>query len=221
VSALFSFGYPAPVAIVACPFCREMFDREEAMACPVCGIPLQTLEKLPPAKTLLHELEDDGVPPAPENIPFAATYAGRGRGAMAVLAVVGFVLFFSTWLHVTLPYLAELSGFDLARRQGWSWGAAVAWVVLIPTVGSRRTIAQLRGARFAAILLSLVPGVTASILVIFPQRGSIVPVHFTYAWSLWATLMVSLVATVVGARLGGRLDVMTVPKGTSEGQTLH
>jgi hypothetical protein len=221
VRELAPLGYPPAVAIVACPFCREMFDLEEASSCPVCGIPLQSLEKLPPAKTLLHELEDDGIPPAPENIPFPVTFLGRARGPMILLGVIGLALFFAPWIHLTLPYVDDLSGFDLARRGGWSWGAAVAWVVMVPTVASRRTIAQLRGARFAACFLSVIPVVTLSVLMLFPPQRGVVPVRFTYGWPFWATFAVSLIATVVGSRLGGRVEVMDVPTGTSVGQTLH
>jgi hypothetical protein len=209
------------VAIVACPFCREMFERGEAVNCPVCGIALRALEKLPRAETLLHEFEDDGVPPAPEQLPFALTYAGRGRGALVMMGIVGIFLFFLPWIHLTLPYIAELSGFDLARRLGWSWSGGVAWVVLVPTVASRRTIAQLRGARFAASFLSLIPAVTAGILTAFPPHGGLVPVRFTFGWPVWSTLLLSLGAVFVGAKLGGRVDVMTVPKGSSAGKILH
>jgi hypothetical protein len=215
------FGYPSAVPIVACPFCREMFEPGEADTCPICGIDLRPLEKLPRADTLLHEFEDDGVPPAPEQLPFAFTYAGRGRGALIAIGVVGLILFFLPWVHLTLPYIAELSGFDLARRLGWSWGAGVAWVVLVPTVASRRTIAQLRGARFAASFLGLIPAVTVAIFTIFPPHGGLIPVRFTFGWPVWTTILVSLGAVVVGARLGGRVDVLSVSKGSSAGKTLH
>lgn len=198
-----------------------MFERGEAVNCPVCGIALRALEKLPRAETLLHEFEDDGVPPAPEQLPFALTYAGRGRGALVMMGIVGIFLFFLPWIHLTLPYIAELSGFDLARRLGWSWSGGVAWVVLVPTVASRRTIAQLRGARFAASFLSLIPAVTAGILTAFPPHGGLVPVRFTFGWPVWSTLLLSLGAVFVGAKLGGRVDVMTVPKGSSAGKILH
>jgi hypothetical protein len=219
--SLVPLRYPSAVAIVACPFCREMFNRDEASSCPVCGIMLIALEKLPINKSLLHELEDDGIPPSPEHVPFALTYVGRGRGAMVLLGVVGLLLFFSTWVHMTLPEVTDFSGFDIASRLGWSWGAGVAWGVLVPTVASRRTVAQLRGARFAAAFLSLIPAVTAAILALRPPHGGLVPVRFTYGWSLWATMAVSLTATAVGSRLGGRLDVLSVPVGSSGGRTLH
>jgi hypothetical protein len=198
-----------------------MFEGGEAESCPVCGIALRALDKLPRADSLLHEFEDDGVPPAPEHLPFALTYAGRGRGALVVMGIAGLALFFLPWVHLTIPYIAELSGFDLARRLGWSWSAGVAWVVLVPTVASRRTIAQLRGARFAASFLSLIPAVTAGILAIFPPHGGLIPVRFTFGWAVWSTIVVSLGSVLIGVQLGGRLDVMSVPKGSSSGKTLH
>lgn len=198
-----------------------MFERDEAESCPICGIALRSLDKLPRAETLLHEFEDDGVPPAPEQLPFSLAYAGRGRGALVAIGIVGLVLFFLPWIHLTLPYIAELSGFDLARRLGWSWSGGVAWVVLVPTVASRRTIAQLRGARFAASFLGLIPAVTAGILATFPPHGTLFPVRFTFGWPVWGTIAVSLGAVIVGARLGGRVDVMSVPKGSSAGKILH
>jgi len=94
-------------------------------------------------------------------------------------------------------------------------------VVLVPTVASRRSIAQLRGARFAAAFLSFIPAFNATIIAVFTPPHGIVPVRFTYGWPLWATIALSLVATVLGTRLGGRLDVMTVSTGSSAGQALH
>ncbi len=216
-----TFEYPPRVALVACPFCREMFERQEAQSCPVCGISLQAIEKLPPSPTLAHELEDDGVPPAPEQERFAATYAGRGRAALVALGLVGIALFLSPWIKLTMPYIVDFTGFDLARRLGWSWGAGVAWVVLVPTVASRRTIAQLRGARFPASFLAFIPGLTATILALSPPHGGLVPVRYTFGWAFWATIALSAVATAVAACLGGKLSDIRVARGTSAGQTLH
>jgi hypothetical protein len=202
-----------------------MFQESEGESCPVCGIRLRPLDKLPRADTLLQEFEDDGVAPTPEQLPFALMYPGRGRGALIAMGIAGIVLFFLPWVHLTLPYPAELSGFDLARRLGWSWGAGVAWVVLVPTVASRRTIAQLRGARFAASFLSLVPAVTGAIFAVFPPHGGLLPVRLTFGWPLWSTIVVSLGAVVVGATLGGRAESASaptsVPPRSSSGETIH
>jgi hypothetical protein len=210
------------VPIVACPFCREMFEKAEAKRCPVCGIELQSFETLPASPHLLAELDDeDGVPLAPEHEPFKVGYLGRGRAALVGLGLAGIALFFLPWIHLTLPYIASLTGFDLARRSGMPWACGVAWAVLVPTVASRRTIAQLRGARVAAGFLAAIPGMTAGILVAFPPRAGILPVRFDYAWPLVATAVASLVAVVCAVRLGGRVDDIAVARGTSTGQALH
>jgi hypothetical protein len=205
------------VSLVACPFCREMFQQGEAESCPVCGMALTAFEKLPPSI----EASEDGVPPMPEFEPIPWTYPGRGRAALFVLALAGVALFFLPWIQMTLPATRAISGFLLAKNLGWSWGALVAWLVLVPTVLSRRNIAQLRGARVAAAFLALVPAMTAAILLAFPLRNSVVHVRFTYDWALYATLGVSLVAAFFGARLGGRVDDIRVARGTSAGQLLH
>ena len=214
--------YAPDVPLVACPFCREMFDAGEAKTCPLCGVALTQFDKLPPSHDV-RELEDDDdiIPNEPEYAPFPLTYLGRNKGAVAALGLVGFALFFLPWLRVTLPQDMALSGFDLARRMGWSWGAGVAWVVLVPTVLSRRNIVQMRGARVAAAFLSAVPAFTIAVLLLFPVRGGLVPVRFTYDWSLWATLLVSLGAMAFSTRLGGRIDDIKVARGTSDGQPLH
>jgi hypothetical protein len=187
-----------------------MFERDEASSCPWCGLALQSLGKLVPAKTLLHEFEDDGIAPPPELVPFSIVYPGLGRGAMVAFGVLGLGLFFAAWIHLSLPEVTDLSGFDLSRRLGWSWGAAIAWGVLVPTVASRRTVAQLRGARFPAAFLSLIPGVTVAILALRSPHGRLFPVRFTYGWPFWATMAVSVVAAGVGSRLGGGFGVSPV-----------
>jgi hypothetical protein len=122
---------------------------------------------------------------------------------------------------MTLPDIQTLSGFDLARRLGWAWGAAVAWVVLVPTVLSRRSIMQLRGARVAAVFLALVPAVTVAILLARPPHSTLVPVRFDWGWPMYATLGVSLLAAAVSLSLGGRIDDIETVRGSSAGQTLH
>lgn len=209
--------YAPAVALLACPFCREMFEVGEATSCPVCGMALKDFAKLPPSM----DAEQDGAPTAPEVERLPATYLGRGRGALALSALLGLGLFFLPWINVTLPDNLALSGFDIARRLGWSWGAGVAWFVLLPTVLSRRSILQMRGARVAAAFLALVPAATVTVLLTRPPRGGMVPLRFTFGWALYGTLTLSLVASVVAILFGGRLDDIRVARGTSQGQTLH
>ena len=93
--------------------------------------------------------------------------------------------------------------------------------MLIPTVLSRRNIAQLRGARVAAAFLAAIPAVAVTILLSKPPHGGIVPVRYTWDWPIYAMLAVSLTAIVFAVRLGGRADDIKVARGTSQGQHLH
>ncbi len=206
------------VGIVACPFCREMFEESEAESCPVCGMKLAPLAELPPSHDARAE-ELFSVAPHEEELPVA--YMGRGKGALGLLALLGLVLFFLPWIHVSRPDTFDMSGFDLARKLGWSWGAGVAWVILVPTVMSRRSIMKMRGARVAAATLSAVPALTVMIFLLKPPRSALVPIHIDYAAGIWATLLVSVVATAVSLRFGGPIDDIPVTRGSSEGQTLH
>jgi hypothetical protein len=214
-----SVSYARKVALLACPFCREMFKRAETGACPVCGVALVPMATLPLSDDALSE---DGITRQPEWEKLPAMYLGRNRGLLAVLAAIGLAFFFLPWVHETLPDVFTYTGFDLGRRLGWVWGGGVAWFVLLPTVLSRRAIMQMRGARVAATFLSAVPGVTAALLLLRPPHGAHgVPLRFTFEYGLYATLVLSAVAVVAGLTFGGRVDQIKVRKGTSAGQVVH
>jgi hypothetical protein len=206
------------LGIVACPFCREMFDETEAESCPVCGMNLAPLKDLPPSHDAM---ADEPFLNSPAEEPLPASYMGRGKGAIGLFALAGIILFFLPWIHVSLPDRFDMSGFDLAKKLGWSWGAAVAWVVLLPTVLSRRSIVKMRGARVAAATLAAVPAFTVAIFLLKPPHSSLVPIHIDYAPSIWLTLILSVATTLVSLRLGGRIDDIPVPRGSSAGETLH
>jgi hypothetical protein len=211
--------YAGRVSLLACPFCREMFRDEEQGKCPVCGVPLVAFESLPISDEALSE---DGIVREPEWEPFPSTYMGRGRGPLAVLALLGLVAFCMPWVHLTMPDIVSYSGFMLAKRLGWAWGAGVAWFVLVPTVLSRRSIMQMRGARVAASFLAAIPGTTAALLLARPPHGSHgVPLRFTWEWGIFATIVLSLVALGFALFFGGRVDVIKVRRGSSAGQMVH
>jgi hypothetical protein len=219
--AVSSFRYHARrVALLACPFCREMFEQGEAKACPVCGMALAKFEDLPPSHDAMHD--EAGVPLTPETQTLPWRYMGRGKGALLALAALGIAMFFLPWVRLTMPHIDTLTAFEMAHRIGWLWGAGIAWLVLVPTVMSRRTIVQLRGARVAAAFLSAVPIVSVGLLVAFPPHGVRgVPVRFTWEWPMWVTLGVALAAVAVSLRLGGRVDDISVSRGSSKGQAVH
>jgi hypothetical protein len=207
------------MSLLACPFCREMFKRGERELCTVCGVKLVPFETLPLSDDALSE---DGVPRRPELEALPITYLGRGRGLVAALSLAGLAAFFVPWIHLTMPDDLMLTGAALAQRLGWAWGSGVAWFILVPTVLSRRTIFQLRGARVAAAFLAAVPGMTTVVLLARPPHGSNgVPVRFTYEPALFATLALSVLAFAAALALGGRGDDIRVRRGTSAGQLVH
>jgi len=215
-----SFGYPERVGLLACPFCREMFEEGEAKACPVCGMALTKFEKLPISLDAVHD--EGGVPTAPELEDLPWTFFGRSKGVLLLLGVAGAILFFLPWVRLTQPYIDSKSGFDLAhQRIGWLWAAFVGWTVLIPTVLSRRSIVKMRGARVAAAFLAAIPAISVGIVLVRPPHGGIVPVRYTWDWPIYAMLAVSLTALAFAVRLGGRADDIKVERGTSRGQDLH
>jgi hypothetical protein len=208
-----------PVSLLACPFCREMFQKDEHAKCPVCGVSLVAFEKLPASA---EALADDGIPVEPEDEVVPRTYLGRGRGPLVLLGLVGIAAFFLPWIEVTLPDVVSLSGFAVARRLGWAWGAGVAWSVLVPTVLSRRTIRQMRGARVAAAFLAAVPATTVAVLLARPPHGGHgVPLRFTFAPALYATLGLSVVAFIIAVLFGGRSDDIRLRRGSSAGHLVH
>lgn len=80
----------------------------------------------------------------------------------------------------------------------------------------------MRGARVAASFLSAVPGVTVAVLLGWPPHGAHgVPLRFTFAAGLYATLLLSAAALVVAAVFGGRVDQIRVYRGNSSGQVVH
>jgi hypothetical protein len=196
-----------------------MFRDRERSTCPVCAVPLVPFDRLPVSDDALSE---DGLTREPEWEPLPFGYLGRSRGALAALSVAGLVAFFVPWVALTVPDIVSYSGFDLARRLGWAWGAGVAWFVLFPIVITRRSVMKMRGARVAAAFLSAVPGLTAAMLLARPPHGSHgVPVRFTWEAGLYVTLGLSLAALAFALFFGGRVDDLRVQKGTSAGQVVH
>jgi hypothetical protein len=207
------------MSLLACPFCRELFPRDERRACPVCGMDLVAAAKLPLSDDALSE---DGVTRQPEWDLLPITYIRRGRGPLALLAIAGLIAFFLPWIQETMPDIISFSGFTLARKLGWAWGAGVGWFVLFPIVLTRRTIMHMRGARVAVCFLAAVPGVTAAMLLAHtphPRYG--IPLRFSFDTGLFATIALSFAAVAVGLFFGGRVDDIAVRRGTSAGQTVH
>src|SRR4051812_29022135 len=112
------YALAAPMSdLVACPFCRQLFEPAEASACPDCGLGLKDLGKLPPSYDAKIEYPEEPVPPHMETLPW--TYLGRNRALLLGLAILGVAAFFMPWVHETAPELRTLSGFGLAKLSGF------------------------------------------------------------------------------------------------------
>lgn len=207
--------------LVACPFCREMFRRGEAKRCPSCGLALERLEDLPPSAHADAEPEEV-IHPDEERLP--ASYLGRGRGALLVVACLGIAAFFLPWVHERAPELRTLTGPGLASKQlGWMWAPLIAWMVMIPLVYTRRSVHKMRGARLAVVMLSALALLTVLLRLAFVPTGTALdPRRFEWGLGLWATLALSLIASALGVGFGGRADVLETKRPLRRGdETLH
>ncbi len=224
-------------ALQACPFCRKLYTSDEARVCPECDVALVGMSQLPPSLDALEDEAEQGTLTLPENQLLPSTYLGRGRGALVGLSLLGMVGFFLPWVELRMPDMAVYSAFDLARgRAGWLWGGLTAWLVLIPLVLSRRTIARLRGVRVVAAMFAAMTLTEALMMWLMPPRRGLAPLELQFRYGLFFSGAVSLAASLVAARLGGSLDNLpnflldtrelpepTRPaaRQTSDGQTLH
>ena len=207
--------------LVACPFCREMFEKGEARSCPECGLALRPLEDLPKAKVIGGEVEE--VPPDEEILPW--TYAGRGRGPLLLVAVLGVLAFvFLPWVHEKAPELIDLSGPQIASHLGWMWAPLVAWLVMIPLVLSRRSVFRMRGARVAVGFLAGMSLVTVVVRMAFkPAPNRIDPHIIEWGSGMYVTAGLALVAIGLAFVFGGRIDELSSskPHHRAGDETLH
>ena len=207
-------------ALVACPFCRQLFEPREASACPDCGLGLKDLGKLPPSYDAQIEYPELPVPPHMETLPW--TYAGRSRAILLGLPLLGLVAFFMPWVSETAPELRELTGFGLARLSGLFWAPAVAWFVVFPLVLTRRSIHKMRGARVAVGFLAAIALITVGELFGHPPQSSAHRVvRFDFAWGLYASGLVAFAGVLAALGFGGKLDDIPTQRPRRGDETLH
>ncbi len=229
-----ALGYPFAVsALLACPFCRQLFPQGEASECPECNVALVRMDKLPPSQEVLEAEALAGEITPPEHRDLGWGYFGRGRGLLIGLCVLGLFAFFAPWVELRAPEQIVASGFDLARgRAGWLWGGAVGWFTMIPLVWTRRTIAKMRGVRIICVLFAaLTLAEVAMMLSLPPQSSRLRPVDLSWGWGIYASGILSLVAALVASRFGGRVDDLPATPfrnaagrkrmESSAGETLH
>ena len=160
---------------------------EASGSCPVCGVALVAFEKLPPVGRRAQRRRRRRASPSRSSC--RSRTSGAAAALLTALALAGLVAFFLPWIDLTMPDIASLSGFALAQRLGWAWGAGVAWFILVPTVLSRRThLPDARRARRGAFLAA-VPGTDRGRAPrAAPARRARRAVRFTFGPALYATL---------------------------------
>ena len=216
----YALALPKMSDLVACPFCRQLFEQGEASACPDCGLGLKDLRKLPPSYDAKVEYPEEPVPPHMETLPW--TYASRNRALLLALAAAGFAAFFAPWVNETAPELRVLSGYGLARVSGFFWAPAVAWFVLIPLVVTRRSIYKMRGARVAVAFLAGIALLTVASLLARPPHGAALrPVRIEWQWGIYAAGAAALAAVLAAFGFGGRIDDVPTKQLRQGDETLH
>lgn len=192
--------------LLACPFCRELYESGESELCRVCGVVLKPLADLPPSLEvqLARERELELVPPEDRPIPWH--HLGRLRGPLVLGCALGLAAFFAPWLELTQPESISLSGFELAETRGtWFAGGAVGWFVCIPLALSRRSVRQMRGVRAILALFCALTACQASVLWLFSPTESVIPLRYAWAWGIHLSFALSLATTALALGFGGRL----------------
>jgi hypothetical protein len=214
------------MALVACPFCRELFSREEAETCPHCDLAVVALGSLGPSAEALAEMP----PLLPEDTPLP-WFSGRAmRGPVWIGSVLGLGAFFAPWFELGHPNWVQLSGFDLARGNvPWLWGGAIGYFLILPLLLSRRRPYDLGRIRVITTTFALM---TACEVVMMWLKPPLENAYFKSQLSelpaFYASLVLSLLTAGACVFLG-RLPKPSVlvpqspavPPNAPRGETLH
>jgi hypothetical protein len=192
--------------LVACPFCRELFESSEADDCPECDVRLVPLSRLPPSYDEVEREVVDWERGDPADEPRAWLDLRDGRGLSLALSACGLLAFaLAPWVDVTSPHAEWRSGYSLARGPlAWLWGGAIGWLTCIGIVASRRSRRQLWGVRAITALMSSLSFAEALMLVLLtPDEPRLVPFRYEWAWGLYVSLALSAAGVAAALRLGG------------------
>lgn len=203
------------MALLACPFCRQLFPAAEARTCPECGVALVAMDKLPLSLDAQAE-ELEGERMHPDDVPVPWLELRSGRLALVALALLGLWAFFQPWVEMSRPETVSISGYHLARsRAGWLWGGAIAWFLLLPLVLSRRTPYQMRGVRIVTATFAAMTLLEVAMLLGFPPESRGYRVDFEWGFGLYVSGIVSLLAVAIATRFGGPRAPLTPARATS------
>jgi hypothetical protein len=215
--------------LLACPFCRELFDAAEAELCPACELPLAPLDQLPPSHEVLEEEAARWERDPPEDRLRRWFDLRAGRGLLIGIALCGLLCFWlAPWVDISSPTTEVRSGYALARGPaGWLWGGAIAWGVSVALVLSRRSLRQMRGVRAILVVFAAMTGAEIVMLLCLSPHGSR-HVHYAYEWSwgLYASLVLSVLGMLAALRFGGLTPASRPALGlarnpTERASTLH
>jgi hypothetical protein len=192
--------------LLACPFCRELFDSSEAEHCPECDIPLAPLDRLPPSLDVIEEQAAEWEQNPPEDQQLSWLDFRQGRGLLLGIALCSLLCFWlAPWVEFSSPMTVTRSGYSLARGPiGWLWGGAVAWGVSIALISSRRSVSQMRGIRPILVVFAAMTASEIAMLVFLSPKGSPhLRYDYEWSWGLYASLALSIAGIIAAVRFGG------------------
>jgi hypothetical protein len=216
-------------SLLACPFCRELYDSGEAEMCPVCGVVLKPLAELPPSLEVREQLAAELEQVHPGDRPLPWHDMGRNRGLIALGAALGLVSFFAPWIVLVKPELRTLTGFDLFSTRGyWFASGALGWFICIPLVLSRRSVYQMRGVRAVVGLFCSLTACQVALLLVLSPNSQAIPLEYHWGWGFYTSAALSVATTLLAVRLGGVIPEPPTPNNgesappiSTEGHTLH
>jgi hypothetical protein len=188
------------VTLLACPFCRELYSKDEAEVCPHCELGVVPLESLGPSADALAELPELG----PEDRPLPWHSLGAFRGLSLAGALLGLYAFCTPWFELAHPEDIGLSGLDLAKGNApWLWGGAIGFFLLIPLLASRRTLNELSRIRVIATTFAVMTACEVVVLALKPPlEASYFRAELSYLPGFYASGALSLVTAIACVWLG-------------------
>ncbi len=182
----------------ACPLCRIYVGDANVRRCETCDVPLVPAGRLGPSPE--ERLAWEALPVEERPLPISLT--SHGRRWLTLAALVGLVAYALPWLEVRAGNVWIMHGSDFGRRLSWPHACAAAWLVIVPTATSRRTLGSLLAARPVLAVLSATPLVVLAVLYASPPAHKLLHVDATWRFGSWLELAASVLALGAIFRLG-------------------
>jgi hypothetical protein len=186
--------------ILFCPFCREAY--EGPLRCPSCDVELVGLR----------ELGELAAATAPDDAPLSVWSPKRGRGALGFGALLTLIAFFCPFATLAGELQVTNSLYTLARGRSLRlWLVPLAAFALLLLLYRRRNGPSMRGARVAAIFLSLIPSAVVSFSLVGAHSAALrmaesyrADVSLQVGLGSWLVWLAALPLLWGSARLGVR-----------------